>query len=128
MMVLGTLRKAGLVQGGLTVLAFFGYSRLQSSNAAGTFTLVAETVIPSAAEESRKRIAYISIAAHSSIISAYRTGTQVATLVVLAQCATIISKTHSPLTFRCARNEKQNVETPGTGWNGFATVPDIDFG
>jgi hypothetical protein len=91
----GSLRKAGLVQGCLTVRAFFGSSRLQSSNAAGTLTLLAETVIPSGAEESRKRIAYRSIAGHSSIISAYRTGTQVATLVVLAQCATNIPKTHA---------------------------------
>jgi hypothetical protein len=78
MTVLGTLRKVGLVQGCLTVRAFFGSSRLQSSNAARTFTLIAETVIPSAAEESRKRIGYRSIAAHSSTISAYRTGMEVA--------------------------------------------------
>jgi hypothetical protein len=95
MTVLGSLRKAGLVQGCLTALAFFGSSWLQSSNDEGTFTLVAGTVIPSGAEESRKRIAYRSIAAHSTIISAYRTGTEVATPVVLAQCATNICKTHA---------------------------------
>jgi hypothetical protein len=89
----GSLRKAGLVQGCLTVLAFFGSSRFQSSNAAATFTPVAETVIPNAAEEFRKRIAYRAIAAHSSIISAYRTGTQ--GRVVLPQCATNIRKTHA---------------------------------
>jgi hypothetical protein len=58
MTVLGLLRKAGLAQGCLTVVAFFGANRLQSSNAARTFTLVAGTVIRSAAEESRKRLAH----------------------------------------------------------------------
>jgi hypothetical protein len=71
-----------------SVPAFFGSSRLQSSNAYDTFTLVAETVIPSEAEESRDGIAYRSNAAHSSIISAYRTGMEVAKLVVLAHCTT----------------------------------------